>query len=298
MDYKRNWILVEASTSEATTPIHIRDTKRMTGPSIPLQDEANLQRSNKMNDEIHRTIIDAYQNGHHEYTVHEGTRVIDESFRFIDDEDTRMKTINDTFTDRNPFDHINSLVSHRNGQGENRGKSDRRYRRTDSLDSASLRKRRHYISSTSPRWRVPSTSTDNLAKYYGKRPATLLRRTPQFYDKCDLCAFKIFRPSDFCSACNRGASPMHSLNILPCNRPSAYYLDQILSSRGLETNVSKRPPEWNEIGRIYSTATPFHQFPSLASIRSIKSPVYRYVFSKNDAEDPRQNHNPQQSQFN
>ncbi|RCN33221.1 hypothetical protein ANCCAN_20950, partial [Ancylostoma caninum] len=37
---------------------------------------------------------------------------------------------------------------------------------------------------------------------------TFLRRTPQFYDKCDLCAFKIMRTGDYCPACGRPGTSM------------------------------------------------------------------------------------------
>lgn len=70
---------------------------------------------------------------------------------------------------------------------------DARYRRRESVDSQATRVVR------------PSDYHNNY--YYGRsvvpvqeerRAPMTLRRTPLFYDKCDLCAYKIMKVGDFC----------------------------------------------------------------------------------------------------
>ncbi|CAJ0609001.1 unnamed protein product [Cylicocyclus nassatus] len=284
MDSKRNWILVEASTSGSATPIHIRGSHRRNGPFMEQhRDEARLHTINRLNDRIHQRIMDNYRNGTSE-SIGEGTKVVDESFRFIDDEQSRI----DPEPMSNVSDRLDSIVSRRNSQGEVEAVYERRVPSTSSREDVlrpqsilrhpplfeeplyvkpairSLRSSRANVSQPKPRMGLRRNGRDNRYRrtdsvgenlrygrseithyrradsldsgslrihrqrpqsrwsfypdkpYYGRyhgvddvrreewadepRP-TFLRRTPHFYDKCDLCAFRIMRVGDFCPVC-------------------------------------------------------------------------------------------------
>ncbi|EYC23733.1 hypothetical protein Y032_0015g2807 [Ancylostoma ceylanicum] len=136
MDSKRNWILVEASTSGSATPIHIRGSHRRSGSLMEqFRDEARLHTINRLNDRIHQRIMDNYRNGTTE-SVGEGAKVVDESFRFIDDEQSRLTNcpVVDTEPLSNTSDRLDSLISHRNSQGEVEAVYERRLPSTSSRD--------------------------------------------------------------------------------------------------------------------------------------------------------------------
>lgn len=65
---------------------------------------------------------------------------------------------------------------------------DNRFRRRESIDSETTR----VIRPTDYHGRM------FVPGHEDRRPPMTLRRTPLFYDKCDLCAYKIFRTGDYC----------------------------------------------------------------------------------------------------
>ncbi|CAJ0951750.1 unnamed protein product, partial [Mesorhabditis belari] len=87
--------------------------------------------------------------------------------------------------------------------------SPQRRRRADSVDSGSLRLSREQLHSGN-RWQIAGGSSENLLdQVVGDRgrPPTTLRRAPQYYSSCDVCAYKTLRPGEFCPFCARGAYP-------------------------------------------------------------------------------------------
>ncbi|VDM75065.1 unnamed protein product [Strongylus vulgaris] len=360
MDSKRNWILVEASTSGSATPIHIRGSHRRSGPLMEhFRDEARLHTINRLNDRIHQRIMDNYRNGTSE-SIGEGAKVVDESFRFIEDEQSRINP--EPLS--NISDRLDSIVSRRNSQGEveavyerrlpstssrddvlrpqpilrhptsfeepiyvkpairslrsnrinasqpkprmglRRNGRDNRYRRTDSmgenvrygrtevisqyrradsLDSGSLRIQRQRPPS---RWSFYPERYPHYGRFQGDeapreewaeepRP-TFLRRTPQFYDKCDLCAFKIMRMGDHCPACGRTATAMRQ-EPPTIENDESYRKEEVLNAKNLSgflrNEMMYRPPS-----KMYSTE--FRKFYQVGHRtqprRKARSPVFRY----------------------
>ncbi|ETN81601.1 hypothetical protein NECAME_08399 [Necator americanus] len=159
------------------------------------------------------------------------------------------------------------------------------HRRADSLDSGSLRIQRQRP--PPPRWPI----YPDKYSYYGRFQAigdssrdewgeehrpTFLRRTPQFYDKCDLCAFNIMRTGDFCPACGRPGAYTR-----PDNQTvdvASYVPEQVLNVRNLSGYLRNDYLYKQQTPKIYSTEfrkfyPTTHRSPQR---RQTKSPVYRY----------------------
>ncbi|KAK5975205.1 hypothetical protein GCK32_011938 [Trichostrongylus colubriformis] len=359
MDSRRNWILLEASTSNSATPIHIRGSKRRITPIMEqYSDQTRLQTINRLNDRIHKRIMSSYQNSNDSGTIDGAAAVIDESYRFIDDEQNKMKVIKPGPI-ANSSEHLDSFISRKDSAGEveavyerrlpsissredllrpqsilsrpqqyeeplyvkpairsartaptstsprlrNKKIRDGKYYRTnsaveytkyereeelhppsrsDSLDSGSLRIQR-YI--RVPRWRPPLRSYPYYDKIRGEadrqrfgmveetRPG-FLHRPAQFYDKCDLCVFQVFRPGYRCPACGRG-EPLKTWPP-PVTERAPYPPSQILNARAL--NVQKHDDSSPELPSKYFS-TEFRELHPIArrlSRRQTKSPVYRY----------------------
>uniref|UniRef100_A0A7I5EE01 Palmitoyltransferase n=1 Tax=Haemonchus contortus TaxID=6289 RepID=A0A7I5EE01_HAECO len=360
MDSKRNWILLEASTSSSATPIHILGSRRRITPVMEqYSDQARLQTINRLNDRIHKRIMNNYRNST-DPVAGEGAAVIDESFRFIDDEQSKSRV-----TRPEPIaeesEHVDPYISHRNSSGEieavyerrlpstssredilrpqsilNRSRpyeepiyvkpairsarmaptsasprnklQQREYRsgkyyrtnsaveytrygreevqhqpsRSNSLDSGSLRIQRYV---RLPRWRPPLRTYTHYDKIRGNidrqrygmadepRPS-FLHRSPQFYDKCDLCVFQVFRPGYHCPACGRGET-LRSWAVPPAET-SIHIPSQILNVRTL--NMQRHDDSPQELPSKYFS-TEFRELYPISrrlSRRQTKSPVYRY----------------------
>ncbi|VDL73012.1 unnamed protein product [Nippostrongylus brasiliensis] len=369
MDSRRNWILLEASTSSSATPIQIRENRRRLTPMMEkYSEEERLHTINRLNDRIHKRIMNNYRSD----SVGEGTAVVDESFRFIDDE---QKTIKPEPT-ANGVERLDSFISHRNSHGEVEAVYERRmpstssrndilrsqslmyrpqiyeesiygkpnrsfrtisvtespqmkhsmenrreareikyrrtdsdmasmrygrsemqetYKRSDSLDSGSLRLQRQRRYSRWPAYSRPYMHYDRVR--YGfdrRREATkeepfsgYLYRPAQFYDKCDLCVFQNLRFGEYCLTCGRTGGIDVSSPIQP-SEPLPYRAPQILDVRDLSLQKSKdivrleQPPL-----KVFSTEFRELRPPTRGlSRRQTKSAVYRYgelvIMSKSD----------------
>ncbi|CAI4228656.1 unnamed protein product [Auanema sp. JU1783] len=374
MDHRRNWILLDASTSQPNAPIMIRDRRFRATPS-QTREEERIYNINQLNDRIQKKVANSYVLEDMTGTGRKGERIVDESFRFIDDEQQGRHNTTPVPPDKNELDsglqsasdRLDSLISCRNSHGEVEAIFERRqrpldelatarndpyhdrnftrnytseipepiyvqhipyeskrhdtsreygstlfpeygeydngisrewyaarrrpyydhrsHRRCDSVDSGSVRLNRRFGPAPyQHQWKSRAISQDYLwdntygynypARHENPRLAAhTLRREPDFYDKCDLCAFKIFRSGDYCPACGRVSSVMRSLS----NRIPSYFIpkEQILSARRLHRNTSPYTPR--NRSRSYST----HDITirPKSPRRPAKSPVYRYGVS-------------------
>ncbi|PAV61234.1 hypothetical protein WR25_23249 isoform B [Diploscapter pachys] len=84
-----NWILLDASTSSSITPIQIQSISRT---DLKSNDDERLQTINRLNDKVHKGILDSYKNPRRPDDENlESRKVVEDSFRFIDAENSGVK---------------------------------------------------------------------------------------------------------------------------------------------------------------------------------------------------------------